>query len=70
MGRDSLSLFSGSANGIKPSDSDRRNDRAGPDLDAVQGNPIPLGTESWLAECRNPRYTNVASACRTHPNRL
>lgn len=42
MGRDSLNLFSSSANGVKR-DSDRRNDRTeSGDVDAVQGNPISL----------------------------
>ncbi|KAH0837972.1 hypothetical protein J3R83DRAFT_6209 [Lanmaoa asiatica] len=41
MGRDSLNLFSGPANGLKRHDSGRRNGYAEcGDFDAVQGNPI------------------------------
>ena len=65
MGRDSLSLFSGSASGLKRSDSDRRNDRTEcGDLDAVQGNPIvPLSV--WFTECGARRSTDAASTCPT-----
>lgn len=41
MGRDSLNLFSGTGNGLKRHDSDRRNDHTEcGDIDAVQGNAI------------------------------
>ena len=66
MGRDSLNLFSGSANAVKRD----RNDRADfGDRDAVQGNRF-VGYPHFLTECRNPRFTNVAGACPTYPCRL
>ncbi|KAG8219452.1 hypothetical protein J3R82DRAFT_379 [Butyriboletus roseoflavus] len=47
MGRDSLNLFSGSGNGLKRHDSDRRNDHAEcGEVDAVQGNG--LQETGWL----------------------